>query len=91
MIGMAEKLVLTREEFKKLKEAEAAEAVTVAKPVQQKQAIPIYLRFVILFVLIIVFAAAGALIGYSGIGHGKPSDLLKGSAFFHIYDLVEKK
>jgi hypothetical protein len=86
---MAEKLALTREEFKKLKEAEETEAV--AKPVQKTRAIPIYLRFVILFVLIIVFATAGALVGYSGVGHGKPSDLLKGSAFFHIYDLVEKK
>ncbi|WML55231.1 DNA-directed RNA polymerase subunit beta [Neobacillus sp. PS3-12] len=83
---MAEKLALTREEFKKLKEAGET-----AKPVQQKQAIPIYLRFVILFVLIIVFASAGALVGYSGIGHGKPSEFLKGSAFSHIYDLVEKK
>ena len=82
---MAEKLAQTRGEFKKLK------SEAVAKPVQQKQAIPIYLRFVILFVLIIVFATAGALVGYSGVGHGKPSEFLKGSAFSHIYDLVEKK
>ena len=82
---MEEKHALTREEFKKLKSEEAA------KPVQKTRAIPIYLRFVILFILIIVFAAAGALVGYSGIGHGKPLDVLKGSAFFHIYDLVEKK
>jgi hypothetical protein len=86
---MAEKLALTRDEFKKLKEAEETESTLM--PVQQKQAIPIYLRFVILFVLIIVFATAGALVGYSGVGHGKPSDFLKGSAFSHIYDLVEKK
>jgi hypothetical protein len=85
MIRMAKKLALTRGEFKKLK------SEAVAKPVQQKQAIPIYLRFVILFVLIIVFATAGALVGYSGVGHGKPSEFLKGSAFSHIYDLVEKK
>jgi hypothetical protein len=82
---MEEKHAQTREEFKKLK------SEAVAQPVQQKQAIPLYLRFVILFVSILVFTAAGALIGYSGIGHGKPIDVLKGSAFFHIYDLVEKK
>jgi hypothetical protein len=85
MIRMAEKLAQTRGEFKKLK------TEAVAKPVQKTHAIPIYLRFVILFVLIIVFATAGALVGYSGVGHGKPSDFLKGSAFSHIYDLVEKK
>jgi hypothetical protein len=85
MTLVAEKFALSREEFKKLK-SEATD-----KPVQKTRAIPIYLRFVILFVLIIVFAAAGALVGYSGVGHGRPVDVLKGSAFFHIYDLIEKK
>jgi hypothetical protein len=80
---VAERLALTRKEFKKHKEADAATT--------EKRAISIYLRFVILFVLIIVFTMAGALVGYSGIGHGSPIDVLKGSAFFHIYDLVEKK
>lgn len=80
---MAERLALTREEFKRHKETE--ETAT------KSSAIPIYLRFVILFGLIVVFTMAGALVGYSGIGHGKPIDVLKGSAFSHIYDLVEKK
>jgi hypothetical protein len=85
MTQVAERLALTREEFKKYKEADAD--ATSAK----SRAVPIYLRFVILFVLVIVFTVAGALVGYSVMGHGNPVDVLKGSAFFHIYDLVEKK
>lgn len=89
---MAERLALTREEYKKLKEAEQGNQTetTTATPAQTR-AIPIWLRFVIFVVLIFVFALAGALVGYSGISHGKAADVLRGSAFTHIYDLIEKK
>jgi uncharacterized membrane protein len=87
---MEEKIALTREDYKKLKEEQAASD----QPVQAKsksRRIPIGMRFVILIVLIIISAIAGALVGYSGIGHGKAIDIFKGSAFSHVYDLVEKK
>lgn len=66
----------TREEYRKLRRAAV---------------IPIWLRVVVLFTLIIISTVAGALVGYSVIGHGKAVDVLKGKAFFHVYDLVEKK
>jgi flagellar basal body-associated protein FliL len=91
MIRMAEKLALTREEYKKLKQtSETEQTAAAAEPVHARP-IPVWLRFVMLIILIFVFAAAGAIVGYSGIGHGKVTDVLKGSAFSHVYDLVEKK
>lgn len=87
---MMEKQALTREEYKKLKLAEQKRAGEPAKPVRARR-IPVWLRFVILVVLVIICSIAGAIVGYSGIGGGKAVDALKPSTWTHIYDLVEKK
>jgi hypothetical protein len=87
MIELTEKLALTRAEYKKRKqsgEPEQAESL-------QTRAIPIWLRFVIFIILMFVVATAGALVGYSGLGHGRAADVFTGKAFAHIYDLIAKK
>jgi hypothetical protein len=52
--------------------------------------IPIWLRLVIVAILIVISTAAGLMIGYGGIGDGKPLDALKPSTWQHIIDIVEK-
>jgi hypothetical protein len=37
-----------------------------------------------------VFMVTGAAVGYGVLGNGHPGDVLKGSTWTHIIDLVEK-
>lgn len=89
---MMEKEAMTREEYNRQREKEAAEAKpkATARPAV-RAVIPAWLRFVILVALIIICVTAGAIVGYSGIGGGKAADVFKESTWMHIYDLVEKK
>jgi hypothetical protein len=58
---------------------------------QRTRLIPIWLRLVIVFVLMTVSLAAGAMIGYGVIGDGSPFDVFKRSTWQHIIDFVEKQ
>jgi hypothetical protein len=97
--------VKTREEYKKAKGAEQEGTATtktskVAQKAQKAEAvnkririrlIPIWLRIVLLVIFTGLFMVAGAAVGYSVLGNGDPGDVLKGSTWTHIIDLVEKK
>ena len=89
---MAEKLALTREEYKKIRNEEQLKESEKEQTVKQPEArsIPIWLRLVILLVLTIICLSAGAVVGYSGLGHGSAIDVFKESTWGHIYDLIEK-
>lgn len=94
--------VKTREEYKETKgderkgsatqkTSEKAEKAEVANKRIRIRLIPIWLRIVLLIIFTGVFMIAGAAIGYGVLGDGNPGDVLKGSTWTHIIDLVEKK
>lgn len=97
--------VKTREEYKKTKGderkdsatqktsnvAEKAHKAEVANKRIRIRLIPIWLRIVLLVIFTGVFMIAGAAIGYGVLGDGNPGDVLKGSTWTHIIELVEKK
>jgi hypothetical protein len=97
--------VKTREEYKKAKGAERKSPATqeTSKAAQKAQKaevankrirvrlIPIWLRIVLLVIFTGVFMVTGAAVGYGVLGNGHPGDVLKGSTWTHIIDLVEKK
>lgn len=58
---------------------------------KQVRLIPIWLKFVIVIVLMIVFALIGAMVGYGVLGDGEVLDVFKPSTWTHIYDLIQKK
>ncbi|RFU67094.1 DNA-directed RNA polymerase subunit beta [Peribacillus saganii] len=84
---------LTRDEYKLAKQNE--EEQPVAKPAEKRwvrvRLIPIWLRLIILVFLIVIALAAGAVVGYSVFGDGKPSDVFKRGTWEHIVDLVNKE
>lgn len=57
----------------------------------RRRLIPIWLRLVIVFVLVALSGAIGAMVGYGVIGDGKPFDALKPTTWQHIIDLIEKQ
>lgn len=96
--------VKTREEYKKTKDDERKGPANQKTPNVQKaqkedaaikrvriRLIPIWLRVVLLVIFTGVFLVAGAAVGYGLLGNGNPGDVLKGSTWTHIIDLVEKK
>lgn len=96
--------VKTREEYKKTKGDEQSPATQKSSKVAQKaqtaeaankririRLIPIWLRIVLLIIFTGVFMIAGAAVGYGVLGSGDPGDVLKGSTWTHIIELVEKK
>jgi len=97
--------VKTREEYKKAKGDERKSLATkeTSKAAQKAQKsevankrirvrlIPIWLRIVLLVIFTGVFMVTGAAVGYGVLGNGHPGDVLKGSTWTHIIDLVEKK
>jgi DNA-directed RNA polymerase subunit beta len=97
--------VKTREESKKAKGADQQDTTTqkTSKVAQKAQIaevankririrlIPIWLRILLLVIFTGVFMVAGAALGYGVLGNGDPGDVLKGSTWTHIIDLVEKK
>lgn len=90
---MADKVALTREDYKKIRFDEKLKASEKEQTAQKPEArtVPIWLRFVIFLLLIFMFFSAGTVIGYNGLGHGSAMDVFKSSTWTHIYDLIEKK
>lgn len=96
--------VKTREEYKTTKGDERKGTSNQKTPNVQKaqkedaamkrvriRLIPIWLRVILLVIFTGVFLVAGAAVGYGVLGDGSPGDVLKGSTWTHIIDLVEKK
>ncbi|MDQ0974531.1 lipopolysaccharide/colanic/teichoic acid biosynthesis glycosyltransferase [Neobacillus niacini] len=97
--------VKTREEYKKAKGEDQQDTTTqktskVAQKAQKAEVankririrlIPIWLRILLLVIFTGVFMVAGAAIGYGVLGNGDAGDVLRGSTWTHIIDLVEKK
>ncbi|WP_409296035.1 DNA-directed RNA polymerase subunit beta [Peribacillus sp. SCS-26] len=79
---------VSREEFRK--EKVKKEPSGKARGKIRVRLIPIWLRLVIVAFLIAFSAAAGAMVGYSILGSGKPFDVFKKSTWTHIGDLVNK-
>jgi lipopolysaccharide/colanic/teichoic acid biosynthesis glycosyltransferase len=75
----------------KVKSAQKAHKTENASKRIRIRLIPIWLRLILLVVFTGVFMAAGAAIGYGVLGNGNPGDVLKGSTWTHIIELVEKK
>ncbi|NSL52048.1 DNA-directed RNA polymerase subunit beta [Calidifontibacillus erzurumensis] len=76
---------------------ESARAQRIEKQNTKKEAeekpikirlIPIWLRFVIVAILLVLSLVAGLMVGYGVIGDGQAIDALKISTWKHLYDLV---
>lgn len=57
----------------------------------RRRLIPIWLRLVIVFVLVLLSGMIGAMVGYGVIGEGNAWDALKPATWQHMIDLVEKQ
>ncbi|ELK20674.1 hypothetical protein AF6_2582 [Anoxybacillus flavithermus TNO-09.006] len=57
----------------------------------RRRLIPIWLRLVIVFVLVLLSGMIGAMVGYGVIGEGNAWDALKPATWQHIVDLIEKQ
>lgn len=57
----------------------------------RRRLIPIWLRLVIVFVLVLLSGMIGAMVGYGVIGDGNPFEALKPATWQHIIDLIEKQ
>lgn len=75
----------------KVQSAAKAQKAEYSKKRIRIRLVPIWLRIVLLVVFTGVFLLAGAAIGYGVLGNGSAGDVLKGSTWTHIIDLVEKK
>jgi hypothetical protein len=53
--------------------------------------IPIWLRFVIVILLLVLSITIGAAVGYGVLGNGSVTDIFHKSTWTHIIDLVEKE
>ena len=81
----------TTQKASKVKSAQKARKAESTNKRIRIRLIPIWLRIVLLVIFTGVFAVAGATVGYSVLGNGNAGDVLKGSTWAHIIDLVEKK
>ncbi|ACJ35032.1 MULTISPECIES: DNA-directed RNA polymerase subunit beta [Anoxybacillus] len=57
----------------------------------RRRLVPIWLRLVIVFVLVLLSGMIGAMVGYGVIGEGNAWDALKPATWQHIVDLIEKQ
>ncbi|NNU90138.1 DNA-directed RNA polymerase subunit beta [Anoxybacillus sp. CHMUD] len=57
----------------------------------RRRLVPIWLRLVIVFVLVLLSGMIGAMVGYGVIGEGNAWDALKPATWQHIIDLIEKQ
>lgn len=57
----------------------------------RRRLIPIWLRLVIVFVLVLLSGMIGAMVGYGVLGDGNPFEALKPATWQHIVDLIEKQ
>ncbi|BAK17784.1 hypothetical protein SSIL_3361 [Solibacillus silvestris StLB046] len=53
--------------------------------------IPIWLRIIIVILLFLVAVIVGLVVGYSGIGDGAASDILKWETWQHLLDIINGK
>ncbi|PLS17759.1 DNA-directed RNA polymerase subunit beta [Bacillus sp. M6-12] len=85
---------LTRNEYKIIAK-QSEEDRPAEKPAEKRwirvRLIPIWLRLIIVVFLIAISLAAGAVVGYSVFGDGKPADVFKKSTWEHIVELVNKE
>lgn len=81
----------TREELKKAKKEQAEGEVRPKHKRIRIRLIPIWLRLIIILALLFVSASAGAMVGYSVLGEGKPTDVFNKSTWTHVVDLVNKQ
>lgn len=51
---------------------------------------PIWLRVVVVLILIVAALVIGLMVGFSVIGDGSPTDVLRGDTWQHIIDIVKK-
>jgi hypothetical protein len=78
----------TREEAKKNRES----ALDQAKLKRIRiRLIPIWLRIVMVVLLLGASLIAGAMVGYSIMGDGKPSEIFEKSTWQHISNLIHKE
>ena len=57
----------------------------------QIRLIPIWLRVIIILVLLLLAVASGLTVGYSILGDGESSDVLKWSTWQHLIDIITGK
>lgn len=53
--------------------------------------IPIWLRIIVVFLLFGIATIVGLIVGYSIIGDGATSDVLKGDTWQHLLDIINGK
>lgn len=79
----------TREQLKKERENHNGESLRNKRI--RVRLIPVWLRVIIVAVLMVIAICIGAIIGYSVLGDGKPTDVFKKSTWTHIMDIVDKE
>ncbi|UII55707.1 DNA-directed RNA polymerase subunit beta [Cytobacillus spongiae] len=80
----------TREEAKKNRESAPDQAKLKRKRIRIRL-IPIWLRIVMVVLLLGASLIAGAMVGYSIMGDGKPSEIFEKSTWQHISNLIHKE
>ncbi|AIE61522.1 DNA-directed RNA polymerase subunit beta [Bacillus methanolicus] len=82
--------VRTREQIKKAKHEQHEQTKEKRKRIRVRL-IPIWLRVIIVALLIVVSAIAGAMVGYGVLGNGKVIEVFQKSTWTNIYDLIYKE
>ena len=83
---------------KSANESEAAQTVQKPNASRKKQTkwvqirlFPIWLRVIIIFALLIIAIGTGLTVGYSVLGDGESSEVLKWSTWQHLIDIIKGK
>ncbi|MCR8850599.1 DNA-directed RNA polymerase subunit beta [Rossellomorea sp. SC111] len=91
---MSEKELLqekvTRESVKAEKKEKQKDETKPSRWVRVRM-LPIWLRILLFILLLAGSLVLGAVIGFAGIGDGKPADVFKAETWQHIIDIVVKK
>lgn len=82
-----EQRILTREEYKQDKQQDKPEGKS--KKIRIRL-IPIWLRIILFAISIVAAVSIGAMVGYSVMGEGKPSEVFQKETWSHIVDLVKE-
>ena len=88
---MTEEQKQTRMQKRQQQKAEPATTADLQEPIVRVSFGSWIMRILIVVILIIVAAVAGAMIGYSGIGSGDPLQVLNPSTWTHIFDVMNGK
>lgn len=81
---------ITRSQQKKQKSVKE-EQVPKKRMWVQIRLLPIWLRIILVLLLVIGAAIAGAMVGYGVVGDGQPTDVLKKETWTHIFDIMSGK